>query len=150
MDFTLGSGAKLTVSIAPFQDSLDLNKAILESIKGLNLSGEFLKSNLKSFNLSEIDLSDFKDLINELINKILSISTSEKVEKCIFKCAERATYENVRVTKDLFDDVKLGQKARADYYEICLKIIEVNCSPFFAKTFSGLKQRFTTITENLK
>jgi hypothetical protein len=125
MDYQLGSGAKLKVTQASFVDSMALHKALLASVKGLQVSADILK----------MDVSALKDAV-------ISAATSPEVEKALFRCGEKATYENVRVTPSLFDDVQIGTQAREDFYEIAWKIVEVNCGPFFKRTFSRLKAAF--------
>lgn len=122
MDFKLSSGASLVVSQAPFVDAMALQKALLASVKGLPLSADIMK----------MDVSVLKD-------GVIAAATSPEVEKALFQCAARATYENIVVSADLFDDPKIGTQARKDFYDIAWKIIEVNCGPFFKTTFSRLK-----------
>lgn len=139
MEFTLKTGAVLHVTPARFDDSNALKKALLAAAKGLELDLADLKSNG-----SQID-------VGVLINPILEALTSELVEACIFKCAAgKALYENIKVDKALFDDANLGEQAREDYHEICLKIIEVNCTPLFKQTFSVFMGLVGTVTTTLK
>ncbi len=127
MDFTLPSGSKLVVSESAYQDANTLLKALLRTAKGVQLA----------HNPLETDVTALKDVV-------LEAATSPEVDAALFKCAERAMYENVRVTKDLFDDPKLKDLARGDYFLILWHVIEVNCGPFFGKTFSALKERLAT------
>jgi hypothetical protein len=122
MKFTLKSGVEIDVTQAPYRDAMALHKALLSSIKGLPISDDILK----------MDISILKDAI-------VSAAISQEVEDALFKCGERATYANIRITQDLFDDTKVGTKAREDFYEIAWRIIEVNCGPFFKGAFSRLK-----------
>jgi hypothetical protein len=126
-EFKMPSGAKLVVSVCPFQDANALLKALLKSAKGLPLPKD----------LMEADLSVMKD-------GLIAAATSDDVEAALFKCGERCAYQNVKVTPELFDDKNLGELARKDYYAIWTKVVEVNCTPFFAQTFSMLKARLQT------
>ncbi len=126
-DFILTSGAKLHVSTASFDNANSLIKALARCAKGLQLKDDILKT----------DLAVMKDYLVEAVS-------SEDVERALFACMKKASYENVSVDKSLFDDPKLGDQARQDYFEICSKIIEVNSGPFFVKIFSQLKERMTT------
>ena len=114
MDYKLESGAKLSVTQSSYEDAIDLNDELLKSF-------------------GEISLTD------DIVNKIKTAASSPVVRRCIMKCAERAVYENVRVSKELFDDPKLGVQARKDYFEICFRIVEVNCYPFLEGLLSLLK-----------
>lgn len=121
-DFDLPSGAKLHVSVAPFQDAKGLTKALLKATGGIKLAD----------NPMEMDVSIIKDML-------VSAATSDEVEASLFRCMERATYDKLKITPELFDDPAIGEKARRDYFSICSKIVEVNCLPFFDQTLSTLK-----------
>ncbi len=130
-DYTLTSGAVLHVTTAPFGEAKALMKALAKCAKGLPLKDDILKS----------DISALKDYVVEAI-------ASDEVESALFACARRATYQNVKVTPELFDDAALGDKAREDYFEICAKIIEANGGPFFVKAFSMLKARMGAVASS--
>jgi hypothetical protein len=132
-EFKMPSGAKLTVSVCPFADANALLKALLKSAKGIGVPKDLLQA----------DVSVLKDVL-------ISAATSDDVEAALFKCGSRASYQNVKVTAELFDDTNLGEIARKDYYSIWSKIVEVNCSPFFEQTFSALKARLSTPIDTRK
>jgi hypothetical protein len=125
MEFTLASGAKLSVTEAPYRDTMSLQRSLLSAVKGFPIGDDIMN----------MDLSVLKDAI-------LSVATSNDVEVALFRCGARATYDDVKVTESLFDDPKMGLRAREDFYEIAWKIIEVNCGPFFKQPFSRLKAVF--------
>lgn len=121
-EFTLPSGAKLLVTLARFRDANELNKALIACLKGVALPK---------------DPSDFNNsVIKEALVKAM---TSSEVEASMFLCLGQCTYNEIRVTHDLFDDPKFGEKARTDYYPMCLKVAEVNCQPFFVWMLSAWK-----------
>ncbi len=126
-DFTLQSGAKLHVTPAPFADANALRKALLQTAKGVPLGADPM----------QMDLTILKDVF-------IDAASSDTVERCLFKCMERVSYQDVKVTPALFDDVKLGEQSRGDLLEIYWKVIEVNCAPFFVKAFSVLKARLAS------
>lgn len=132
-DITLPSGAKLKITVAPFGDAHALLKAILKAVKGLNLSPESLGVDMSLEGLRTAPPS----FLSQIIEKVLSIATSDEVEQALFKCCERSVYQGVRVTREIFDDPKIGTQAREDYYQIAFKVIEANCKPFFKGAFSG-------------
>ena len=121
---TLPSGAELDVTVAPFADADALTKALLKAVKGVELRADIL----------QMDMTAIKDVV-------VGAATSDEVDRALFKCAERASYNGVKVSKGLFDDPEIGTQAREDYYHLCLKVIEVNCLPFFKAAFSELKTR---------
>lgn len=127
MDFTLPTGAKLSISEADYRSADALLKSLIRCTKGVPLPKNFL----------EADVTILKDILVDAI-------VSDEVDQAIFKCGERAVYENAKVTKDLFDDPKLKDRARQDRFLIFWYLIEVNCGPFFAKTFSMLRERLAT------
>lgn len=131
--FTLDSGAKLEVTESPFVDAFALEKALITCVKETNLTGLEIKKDI--FDM-DVDI---------LFKSILMIAISPEVEQCLFKCLERATYNNVRVNHALFDDPKIGLQTREDFHEICLKVAEVNCRPFLKRIFSVLRTFLRTL-----
>ncbi len=127
MDFTLPSGSKMTVSEAAYVDARSLLNALLKCIEGVPLATDPTK----------MDVTVLKDAL-------IKGMTNQDVDEAVFKCAERAVYENVKVSRALFDDPKLKDAARADLFVILWHIVEVNCGPFFGKTFSVLIERLRT------
>jgi hypothetical protein len=127
MEFTLPTGSKLVVSEATYVDADALLKALAKCAKGIALPKNFL----------EADVTVLKDILVEAV-------VSPEVDAALFKCAERAAYENVKVTKAIFDDPKLKDAARRDRFLIAWHVIEVNCGPFFGAIFSELKERLRT------
>ena len=145
MDCILPSGAKLHITVSTFVDSHALVKAIMKSVKGLNLP-----QNLNDTEMSIAGAMGNPQLMATIVDKILSVAVSDEVEVALFKCMERATYEEVKITRSIFDDLKLGEQAREDYFSICSKVIEANCKPFFKKTFSALSGLTQAPTESPK
>lgn len=143
------SGATLSVTVAPYADAAALTKSILKCLRGLELKPDMVKLELAS-------LAEKPELLSALLDKILAVATSDEVENAIFSCAERSTYkapgseELVKVNREIFDDPKLGQMAREDQYSIFLKIVEVNCKPFFKQAFSRLSTPPKTQAGSLK
>jgi hypothetical protein len=107
--FTLRSGAKLTVTGAPFEAAI----ALVEAVKRVTVGRD-----------PNEDVGDM-------------IVMNPDVRSALFGVFDTVLYDTVRVTAALFDDPKLGEKARGDYFEICERVIEVNCRPFFLKTSSA-------------
>jgi hypothetical protein len=138
MDFILRSGAKLTVTESSFEDAIELNDAIIQSLGEIKLSDDMLNVDIDPEN-PLASFSGAANLFSLLANKIKSIAASPLVRSCIFKCGERAAYEGVRVNKDLFDDPRLMARSRKDYYDILTKIVEVNCRPFLESLILLLK-----------
>lgn len=140
MNVDLPSGAKLVVTIAPFVDSNALMKSVLRSIRGVPLKETFG---------AELDMKN-PAFIALMAERILSVAVSDEVETALFQCALRASYKDVKVTKQLFDDPELGESAREDYFKIARTIIEVNCGPFFRQTFSELKALLEKLPDTQK
>lgn len=132
-DINLPSGAKLHITIAPFADAHALLKAILKAVKGTQISAGTLDGDM-----SMDGILRSPELLSQIIDKVLSIATSDEVEACLWKCFERTTYQGIKLYRVLMDDPKFSDGIREDYYTICMKVIEANCKPFFKQTFSGL------------
>jgi hypothetical protein len=149
MDFILGSGAKLTVTESSFEDAIELNDALINSLGDIKLTDDMLNVDIDPAN----PLGSFtgaSNLFSLLANKIKSLAASSLVRACIFKCGNRASYNGIRVSKDLFDDPQMGFQARQDYYDILIKIVEVNCRPFLENLISMLKIKRLMSTDTQK
>jgi hypothetical protein len=126
-EIVLASGAKLLITMAPFDDADDLQKAVIHAF--LSVGGK------------EMDLKN-----SEMISVILSCAASKEVTKALFKCGERVIYmpdgkeeSKHPFSKALFDLPGVGEKAREDYYPILSEIGKVNLKPFWTALCSALK-----------
>jgi hypothetical protein len=126
-DFTLQSGAKLHVTMSSFADANALVKALMKAAKGVPLGDDIMKQ----------DLTALKDVLIEA-------AASPDVERCLYRCMERGSYNDIKLIPVNFDP--LGDSFRKDYFEVCWKVIEVNCRPFFDTAFSALKARLGSAT----
>ncbi len=141
-EFKLPSGASLVINVAPFVDAKRLHNEIIRALRGggigdldmFKLKDAFAAGKLKESSVGSV-----------LVDRIMSLAASDELEAAIFKCAECSVYRtedgDVRVTRKLFDDGKLGTQARGDYYAICIKIVEVNFGPFLKAIFSAFEAR---------
>lgn len=120
----LESGAELKITVSEFEVSRALYQAICEEAKGVPIAGN-----------TEIDFNFGKDMICILL-------ASKKVEKCIWDCFKRVTYNGVKIDKDTFEPVE----ARADYLEVCYHVAEENIRPFVKNLFA----RFSPFIEMIK
>ena len=107
-DFILKSGAKLHITTAPFEDAVALVEAVKQVTLGIDPGLEL----------------DSVILANPIVRKAL------------YPCFKLAMYDIHLVSPLLFDDPKVGDQARSDYFEICSRIIEVTSKPFFLTIFS--------------
>lgn len=121
MEFTSQSGAKVKINIADFEDTMDLQSAILKEaakadfkIEGMNLS-------------SDVDMSG-------IIKAAMSVASSKEVREILFRCLVRCTYDGQKITKATFEDAE----ARKDYYEVVIACLKENLTPFFEGLFSKL------------
>lgn len=144
-EFTMPSGAVLAITIAPFEDVIALQSSI-----GKAIGDVILTPGATDAEMSLEGVFSNPAMLSVAVNKIKAIAISPDVRVALFKCFERVTYGGLRLGKDTFDDPERGEAAREDYYNICLKVIEVNCKPFFVKTFSGLKGLGKTTPDNQK
>lgn len=115
MDLTLSSGAKLVVTPSSFSVANELKKSMMKACRGINLGLDMVEAEL-------------------------AIATSDEAEAWFFKCCEKATYEGQLITKELFDDPKIGPKAREDYHKIFAEVVKANVAPFFKNPFSVFKE----------
>lgn len=107
--FTLKSGAELMITTAPFEDAINLVETVKRAVIGLDASLQ--------------------------VDSV--VMGSPEVRKALYPCFRLALYDKAIVSPSLFDDPKLGERARGDYFEICSRLIEVTCKPFFLMTSSA-------------
>lgn len=107
--FTLKSGTKLTVTMAPFEVAIALVEAVKRATMGWDPG---------------LDVGD-------------AVVTNPEVRRALFSAFDTVLYGTNRVTVGLFDDPVLGEKARGDYFAICGHVITVNSTPFFLTTSSA-------------
>lgn len=106
--FTLPSSAVLEVDLAPFADGKALYQAFLEEVQGVRLDPQ-----------AQVDVNMWKEFA------CIALS-SKKVEKAIWVCMGRATYNKLKVTQDTFEP----EDARQDYFDTMMHVAEVNVRPF--------------------
>lgn len=104
----LPSGAELKITLSPFVISRDLYQAMLEELKVIKLDME-----------ADVDGNFFKDIF-------CAGFSSKRVEKCIWKCMEKALYNDLRITEDTFE----SEAARDDYFAVMFEVAKANVMPF--------------------
>jgi hypothetical protein len=136
MDYKTKSGADLTVNIAPFRDVMNLKNAIQKTIKSEDLS------QLGNLDIESLKKGNSQSIFSGIVNAILSVDSSEDVYKATFKCLERCTYNDEKVTERLFEK----EEVRVDYYEIMFFCIKDNLEPFFRNVLSALPNITAMVT----
>jgi len=139
-EFSLPSGAKLLVSVAPWADIKALHDAVISELRG---------SGVASLDVGQVlSALDGKNPAgcNHLVDRAMAMASSKAVSAAIMKCAERAAYmsdgqigSSRKVVAALFDDQYLGDGAKLDYYAICFRVALVNLRPFIAALSFALK-----------
>ena len=125
---TTSSGAEVNITPAPFQVAMKLKQAVLEAAKESNID------------LSKIDIKNLRESITPIIQMLLTLDCSDKVNDALFKCLERCTYKTglmvagEKITRNTFEELE----PRKDYYEIAFHCIKENLAPFFQTLFSLL------------
>ena len=136
MEYTTEAGKQVVINYAGFKDACELKRYI-----GL----ELLKVNVDISDLLNKELDS--QSINTLKNLLLTIDSSEEIEKCIFKCLSKSLYDNSRITRELFE---LDKEAVGEYYNILIACVKENLSPFFEKQFVAAKELLQTAKNILK
>lgn len=134
---TVNGNAELILNEATFADCLILQSVIMEEAKKLKVD------------IGEIELdfggASVSNLLDSIKDLFLNLMTSEKFDRIIFKCLSYCTYNNVKITKQLFDDVP---ESRADYYQIIKECVEINLAPFLKSLTSQLSTLLPTVTSD--
>lgn len=124
--FTTSSGATVIIRLAPFKDAIALKNAVARE---LAKSGVDLKL-LASEKPGEAMKVDFKSIISAL----LSVDSSDDVNKALFLCLARCSYNDAKITPEIFEP----DAARGDYYQVVLECVQANLLPFFTGLVSKL------------
>ncbi len=133
-EFQTKNGVEVVINFAGFKEASALKRAIGIELLKVNIDLDKIDpNNIKS--LMEVDITP--DLINTFKNFILVLDTSPAVEKALFDCLVRCTYDHEKITKDTFEDIE----AIADYYEVALNCMRDNLTPFFKNHLSGLTKK---------
>lgn len=132
MKKTLDSGAMLEVTMAPFQDGYKLLKSVMKEAESINMNFGFKGKTFKE--LFEFELTD--EFFNTLKNVLSRMISSDIIEEALWSCLSRCTYNNIKITKDLFDS---NIEAREDFLVIAKEVIWFNLSPFGKNLQSMLK-----------
>ena len=74
----------------------------------------------------------------DLFSLIMAMDSSFEVFDAAFRCLSKSTYNEVRITKELFEI----EENRIDLYEILFYCLKVNVYPFFKSLVSLLKTKF--------
>lgn len=139
---TLESGAKLDITMASFEVGLKLFKAVSYELEKVDLRLGIKAKSLKE--LFDLEISDAA--INTLKNVIMRIIASERVEEVLWQCMDKATYNNKRINKDIFEH----EDARGDYLIVAKEVLWFNLSPFFknlSSKFLELQEKSTSSPE---
>jgi hypothetical protein len=138
-EIVLPSGAKLSITLSPFDDAMALQEAIGEAMGDVQLPQNLVES---EFSIAGV-LQD-PEFLSLLANKIKSVMLSKTVRAAVFKCFERVTYDSLKLTRAMFYDPAFTEPLIRDYYVICWEVIKANCLPFFDSLISRLKTNVTT------
>ncbi len=120
----LPSGAKLSITLAPFKDSKTLYQAVLEEMKTLKLDPE-----------ADVDVNLWKDLFCTFLS-------SKKIETALSACMQRALYNNLKISDDTFEP----EAARDDYLTVAWEVAYANVLPFL----KSLSAQYAPLLEKAK
>lgn len=131
-------GKELIVTPASFSDAMALNRVIAEALKKNGIKIDLSSINLDSKNLEKIEVGE----VGWILEPILTLMTDSTIKKHLFKCAERAMFDKLKVDESLFEEVE----NRKYYYPIMAEVLKVNISPFLglvsslSSSLPGLKE----------
>jgi hypothetical protein len=155
--FDMPSGAKLYVSIAAYDDVMDLHDALATELRGKGLGSLDVAAVWKTVQAAKASKERPEDEsdgaaeaagLNVLADKVLAVGASKEFKAAVFKCAEKAVYRPdgelassipFRVGQlgyGVFDNPKCRDQAREDFYAIIQAIVEENLRPFGKALFS--------------
>lgn len=119
----LPSGMELMIGETPFSESNALFKAVIKSLR-----------------MVEVDNTIHG--LDEFIGALLGAQLSDgEVEKAMWDCLKYATYGDRKIVSSLFDE----EKARTDYIDICLEVGQENLRPFMKGLYAALPRLTSAI-----
>lgn len=116
-------GKELLVTPASFGDVMALQEVIAKAVKENGIKIDLSSIEFDPNNLEKIDAGD----IGWILEPVLTLTTDSTIRKHLFKCAEKAIFNKLKVNEDLFDP----PENRKYYYPIMMEVLKVNISPFF-------------------
>jgi hypothetical protein len=125
-EVVLPSGATLKISVSSFAVSKELFQAVTDELKGLNIQYS-----------TEINIGFFKDLF-------CTGMSSKKIEKCIWECCKKATYNGLKITEDTFEPIE----AREDYIPVMFEVAKENLLPFMKSLSAQFGEVFKKTTSS--
>lgn len=122
MEFTTkGNNVKVVINPAGLDKAFRLKSVVEKAV---------LKQGIKLMDvLSEESIS-----YEQLFNLAIAIDSDIEVFEACFDCLEKSIYNNIKITKDVFED----ETARGDLYEVLFYCLKVNVYPFFKHLLSSL------------
>ncbi len=121
----LDSGRELEITLAPYEESLNLFQGIMEEVKQLKLDPN-----------ADFDINFLKDLFCAFVS-------SKKVQSLLAPCMKRVIYNGGPIDKNTFESVE----AREDYVPICFEVTKENVLPFTKSLYvqyGGLVEKLRT------
>lgn len=128
MEKQLVTGNKLKITLGTFEESKKLYQAIMDECKAVKI--EFTKE-------MNVDL---------MKNMLFTLMSSKKIEDALWVCMRRCTYNDEKITTDIFEDVN----ARADYFDVCFEVAKENVNPFLKSLYAQYGPTLKEIFGDLK
>lgn len=142
-------GHEVIVTPSTFQNAIDLKRAIANALRenGMHLGLDALTVNADDPLKSDVP----SETIDNLIENVLSVSTSPEVHAALFKCCETVVFgkDRLKVDQGFFDDPDHGVERRGYFYPIMMEVIKVNLSPFF-RNLGSMFSVFQKMIENIQ
>jgi len=135
-NFTAPSGAKIEMTLSDYSLCWDLLKAVLRAVRQGGVSKK-IPEDVQLSDLSKLSDANLQDL-GGLADAVIDIVTSIEVEELIYKCMNRCTYNNERITRATFEP----EDKRGDFLFVAWEVGRANVRPFGSHLTSGLKNAF--------
>lgn len=114
----LESGAELEVTMAGFEECMNLDEAVKAELAGIDFDKE------------------------STITFYAKLSGSRRLKEALWPCMLRATYNGQKITKETFEP----EQARADFFPVAQEVLVFNLRPFFQGLGSQFAGIFLKVT----
>lgn len=133
-EFKGNTGVRIVINEGNFQTVKKLRKCLAEELQKVHIDIGNPKSLEEIKNSFNGDVSKWLNIIKDCI---LGLECSENFERVMQDLLNNCTWNDIRISDELFDD-KI--EAREDYDRIRFEVIKINLLPFFKKVFGNVKQ----------
>lgn len=137
------AGLPIVLNYASIDDVESLIQLIAQKAKELNITS-VVETIASAEGIEDLLSQDITTLLPLLQQIICELEGSSEFNDIVYRLLQVCTYNNVIITKQLFND---KPELREDYYKLKIEVVKFNLAPFL-KSLSGLLASKATLEKN--